>query len=122
MAKYVRLKDGTICDDGDKYRIDEEGNYCEIETFMGRSEEVIMIPKDNIVKESDNIEDLFDEYVWDEDIISFKDMDKFTFENDDYIFDLDETKIKEGIYGAIWTNKGLIYVAKMNKDEKWELI
>ena len=27
--------------------------------------------------------------------------------------------IKEGIYGAIWTSKGLIYVAKMN--DKGEL-
>ena len=26
------------------------------------------------------------------------------------------------IYGAIWTDKGLIYVAKMNEEGEWELL
>lgn len=122
FSKYIRLKDGTICDDIEKYLLDEEGNYCEFRTFMGINEEVIIIPKDNIEKESDNLEDLCDEFIWDEQIICFSDKDKFHYENDDYIFDLDKEKIKEGIYAAVWTDKGLIYVARMNKDGEWELI
>ena len=31
-------------------------------------------------------------------------------------------KGSDNIYGAIWTNKGLIYVAKMNNDGELELI
>lgn len=127
MSKYVRLKAGTICDDGDNYRIDEEGNYCEVKTFMGRSEEVIMIDRKWIDKESDNIEDLFDEYVVD---CKHKDsIQKYPFvyglpkNIKSYYLDLNQD-IKDTtiIYGAIWINEGLKYVARMNKDGEWELI
>lgn len=33
---------------------------------------------------------------------------------------LDKDKVEKGVYGAIWTGKGLIYVVKMN--EKGELV
>ena len=114
--KYVRLKDGTICDDGDNYRIDEEGNYCEIETFMNRSEEVIMMPKENIEKESDNIEDLLDLYVIQTD-------DNYHIMHKVETLKTHNFTKQQTCFGAIWIkNKGLMYVAKMNKDERWELI
>jgi hypothetical protein len=127
MSKYVRLKDGTICDGTDNYKIDEEGNYCEIVSRWGKNEEVIMIPKDCVEKESDNIEDLFDVYV------TVFDTSKSYYKNifpRQYLFLQnainDLPKIDEiynpQIYGAIWTDKGLIYVARMNANEEWELI
>lgn len=125
MSKYIRLKDGTIWDDGNNYIIDEEGNYCEVRTFMGRSEEVIMIPKDNIEKESDNLEDLCDVFVKKskEEGNDFFDIGTNMFR----IFDMKYYDYKKwfGVYdyyGAIWTNKGLIFVAKMNEDGELELI
>lgn len=34
---------------------------------------------------------------------------------------LDKDKVEKGVYGAIWTGKGLIYVAQMNNEGKLEL-
>lgn len=53
----------------------------------------------DIVKQAEKIEDLFDEFV------------------------KDKTIVKEpviGCYGAIWTNKGLIYLARFTEEE-WEI-
>ena len=132
MSKYVRLKDGSICDDGDKYRIDEEGNYCEIETFMARSEEVIMIPKENIAKESDNLEDLFDAVIK----YGIKDNDRIVAFRDEYFTDHEfyehlsvwKNKVLNDLSGYIelyasnWVEDDLMKVAKLNKDGEWELM
>ena len=116
MSKYIRLKDGTICDDGNKYNIDEEGNYCEIETFMGRSEEVIMISKKNIVKESDNLEDLCDEF------ILFDDENKIHYKSQEgSIWWLGASLYPKSVRGAIFTNEGIIYVTKMVRKENGEI-
>ena len=124
MSKYVRTEDGKIFEigkftnqNGVEINITiENGDVSE--NFGGKFTQF-----HGLEKESDNLEKLFDEYVWDEAVVSFIDKNKFTYKHDDYIFDLNETIIKEGFYGAIWVKKkGLIYVAKLNEDEEWELI
>ena len=64
------------------------------------------------IKYALDIEDLFDEY------IILRPEDK------PYLADDDDLKLKYHVvtYGAIWTDKGLIYVAKMNKKGEFELL
>ena len=78
---------------------------------------------EKIITESGKIEELCDEFVYYSPKIQIK---KYKYE---YYHNLSEKEhdlkwLKEGkfIYGAIWTSKGLIYVAKMNEDGELELI
>lgn len=78
---------------------------------------ILKYPTD-IIKQSDNIPELCDEFILKKIdqpkpfvyTIYFTDLQK-------YAKDRDWT-----IYGAIWTDKGLIYVAKMNDEGELELI
>ena len=79
------------------------------------------IPKNEIVYETDTIEELCDEFVID-----------YQYNANIVYGDLEWAKVKANvnsklgikstIYGAIWTNKGLIYVAKMNDKGELELL
>lgn len=108
--KYIRTKDGKII------KILKEG----IDMFGKYG----MVNKENCIrnyddsKQADTIEELCDEFVvfikgscgghW---LTPIKD---FEHTKKEYCYD--------EIYGAIWTNKGLIYVAKMNKKGDLELL
>ena len=106
--RYIRTKE-TDC-----YIIDTI-KYKEI------TGEDCFIPKNEIVAEADTIEELCDEFV-------------IAYENGARIVygDLEWAKvkamvnsksgIKSIIYGAIWTDKGLLYVAKMNDKGELELL
>ena len=83
-------------------------------------EEVAVIRYDKlefepIIKTADTIEELCDEFV-------------IVGTNWQQIIDLDSAKHNAGkhekikIYGAIWTDKGLIYIAKMNDKGELELL
>lgn len=75
----------------------------------------------NDFKVADTIEELCDEFVIDWLPTNHKDI----FGIDKYSKKIIESCIgnnKTNVYGAIWTDKGLIYVAKMNEDGKLELI
>ena len=76
----------------------------------------LCIYKDSIIKQADTIEELCDEFVvidktWEEPLYIVLDT------KDDI-----ETYLPSEIYGAIWTDKGLIYVAKMNDKGELELL
>ena len=74
-----------------------------------------------IINQADTIEELCDCFVTDGNrhIVWDKQQNKgITFEQVKESF----TAYHFKIYGAIWTDKGLIYVAKMNKDGELELI
>ena len=69
------------------------------------------IKKKGIINQADTIEELCDEFV-------VEDKDEFAiFHN----FKLAK-QTKGIIYGAIWTDKGLTYVAKMNSKGELELL
>jgi hypothetical protein len=73
------------------------------------------ILKSKVIAQADTIEELCDEFV----LVNENVFTKPQMLEDDYNrIDLNYYK-NEDIYGAIWTDKGLIYVAKMN--EKGEL-
>ena len=90
----------------------------------------IILSKNNIIKRSDTIEELCDEFVFNSDISNYV-IDKNYVEHARATIlkiykensELDYVKaMHPKFYGAIWTSKGLIYVAKMNCEGKLELI
>ena len=106
--KYIRTKDGI-------YKV--EGETCHKKAyFIDRYEEDVVLKK-RVIKQADTIEELCDRFVV---------MDKETKEVMNIVSFLEYAKLwsycKYNIYGAIWTDKGLIYVAKMNDEGDFELI
>ena len=108
--KYVRVYEGDFVED----------EY--LTTYQEHCERVAIL-QDNgfdfegyIVKQADTIEELCDEFViWTENKkakeLANYDVAKVFMRNYNVI-----------IYGAIWTDKGLIYVAKMNDKGELELL
>ena len=106
---YIRTKDGiykvesTLRDSGivKGYNVGEMG----------------FIRKDQVIKQSENIEELCDRFVV---------MEKETKEVIDIVYFLEYAKLwsycKYNIYGAIWTDFGLKYVARLTEDGGIELI
>ena len=93
--KYIRTKDGKVKKSKD-FTADELWN-CENET-------------DNILKQADTIEELCDEFIG---VVG--NMHR----------QLTGTNIRswnDTVYGAIWTEWGLKYIAKMNSKGKLELL
>ena len=76
------------------------------------------------IREADTIEELCDEFVvFDKEQPNGKLLYYKGFENLKKEFiDFEKDKEKVVVYGAIWTDKGLIYVAKMNDKGELELI
>ncbi len=105
--KYIRTKNNEI------YKVSgEEELYWVVKDKEGITE--WLIPKCNVIKQVDTIEELCDEFV----II---DKSKpFRPELDYTPCSYRDKNIKK--YGAIWTNKGLIYVAKLNEKGEFELL
>ena len=106
--KYIRTKDGVYdLKLKPKYENDQKTIDFFVNTYYGGY--------NNFVKGGDTIEEL---------------CDKFVFRVGEYVMiDKDEDRIFRGnwkcydsIYGAIWTDKGLIYVAQMNESGVLELI
>jgi len=111
--KYIRTKDGIY---ETKNLINVE---LEDERFKNiyRDENWVLY---EVIKQADTIEELCDEFVL------VEKMREVTYHHKSSKFDdfksiaiLNE---RYTLYGAIWTNKGLIYVAKMNNNRKLELI
>lgn len=103
---YIRTKDGI-------YKV--EGETCHKKGYyIDRYEEDVIL-KEQVIKQSENIEELCDRFVV---------IDKETKEVMNIVSFLEYAKLwsscKYNIYGAIWTSKGLIYVAKM--DDKGKLV
>lgn len=115
--KYVRTDDGIFVKERDTALgkttllcyLDEKGKITDIEKG-GRE----------AYKEADTIEELCDAYVLDEQLFyrieDLKLYIKQLKELNHWTVDM----IKP--YGAIWTDKGLIYVARMNEEGKFELL
>ena len=80
----------------------------------------IKIHKKDILKQSNNLAELCDEFVIDDK----RNNVHYLMNYDDVIDEINNGRIydEDVIYGAIWTDKGLIYVAKMNKKGELELI
>ena len=108
--KYIRTKDGRI-----SYLTSEPNEEIpeyEIVTSKGT---VAYRMKSQVVKVANTIEELCDCFVYGK--CDYMELEEAQQEKEFYEQDLQRDG--QPIYGAIWTDKGLIYVAKMN--EKGEL-
>ena len=105
---YIRTKNGI-------YKVESE--TCLKKAYLIDRYEEDVILKEHVIKQADTIEELCDRFVV---------MDKETKEVMDIVYFLEYAKLwssyKYNIYGAIWTSKGLIFVAKMNDEGDLELI
>lgn len=102
--KYIKTKDG-VYEVVDKYEVSYVIGYTE-DGFEKK------VYKEDVIKQADTIEELCDEFIYD------YGKDKDRFKNDSLALKILRANNNEkvNIYGAIWTDKGLIYVAKMNED------
>jgi hypothetical protein len=108
--KYVRTEKGV-------YEILAETNTLYYTDFTG-TEGVL---KSDKVQVADTIEELCDEFV----IHNLKTFPKPYIQDSVVIKEIPIELFKKcgmELYGAIWTDKGLIYVAKMNSKGELELI
>lgn len=117
--KYIRTKDnffGYIGKRSISLGSETKGNYYHsvIDRRLHRLGAGLLQDK-YIVKQADSIEELCDEFV-----CIRKDNSKTLLSCIDEVLPLRMCYI--GIYGAIWTDKGLIYVAKMNDKGELELL
>lgn len=122
--KYIRTKDGRIYE-----IIEETENGYEL---RGPFEKKIncncyMIKRvfgdnsDPTYQIADTIEELCDEFVWVSVNGEYHNRKANTYGLETSKMHRNSSQIKE-IYGAIWTDKGLIYVAKMNEKGELELL
>ena len=105
--KYIRTKDGVY--DTTK------GLYTPSIKMFAIGTKTIY--ENQIIAQADTIEELCDEFVLvnkTKEIIDHRLVYDIDFSKDKFVLN------KYEVFGAIWTDKGLIYVAKMN--EKGELV
>ena len=123
--KYIRIKDGKILELARFHErttpiMKEMGYITLIDRLEMRDYEIRV--KD-ITKQADTIEELCDEFVIigydkESDVVCFRETETWFERISDHL--AQKHKIRYEVYGAIWTDKGLIYVAKMN--DKGEFI
>lgn len=119
--KYVRTKDGRIIKIGDQTDVGYEKGTFEVHNKAGI---VASYEPIEILKQADTIVELCDGYVIEHPINAFKffyskeDIQKCLFNTCLRMFNLSELKV----YGLVRTDKGLIYVAKMNEKGVMELL
>ena len=118
--KYIRTKDGI-------YEVKRKQTLCGINFYDIETQyNFNRIREEKIINQADTIEELCDEFV----IIDKEgNVEIITYGKSwslEYIKETLEDFITDksiiGIYGAVWTSKGLQYVAKMNKKGVLELI
>ena len=121
--KYIRTKDGV-------YEVDVLSIHYIGETIFCCSDVNYTKAFNNwhILKQADTIEELCDEFV----LIKNGKPELFVRHNDEIVkscafksfvkYDLPHSNKIEDVFGAIWTNKGLQFVARMNDEGVFELL
>ena len=109
--KYVKTKDAIY-----KVRKPALDEYLwEDSTYVYGHEH---IKNSEIIEQADTIEELCDEFVYISNLRTW--LSPLKTLDGVYLFNKNETLLD--VYGAIWTDKGLIYVAKMNEKGELELL
>jgi len=114
MEKYIRTEEGHI------YEYVEQRIYPNQYVKFGIYRHNLNSKYEQIIAQSENLAELCDGFVL------VEKMREVTYHHKSSKFDdfksiamLDE---RYTLYGAIWTDKGLIYVAKLNADGNLELL
>ena len=121
MSKYIRTKGNIIIEfDYTKEVIIDGIKHIVFTKINKDNDDRYYIAENYIVKQADTIEKLCDEFVG---IIKGE---RFVFsntkENELFVKEQNKYHAYKVLYGAIWTDKGLIYVAKMNEKGDLELL
>ena len=127
--KYIRTKDGIWLFGGIHHKGD---------VIIGKKQEIdfgYCFDKKDIIKQADTIEELCDEFVDTSELKTTNTggwlYDEFDSKNKCLVYyaederrtiPLNEFEDISKIYGAIWTDKGLIYVAELNEKGEMELL
>ena len=120
MSKYI-LTNKNIVKNISKFNENEDCYWIYENPFMSR--QTFKIYKKDIVRESDTIEGLLDYIVAvkkDDHIpAGFFPVDDVMGNEEDY-----HDIIEDGYncFGAVWTDKGLLYVTKINENKEWETL
>lgn len=119
--RYVRTKDGRIVKIGEQTDIGYEKGTFEVHNRTGI---VAFYEPIEVLKTADTIEELCDEFVAVRKSDNTAHLGKIEntywfYEQTGWVGRVENYKV---IYGAIWTDKGLIYVAKMNNKGELELL
>ena len=107
--KYIRTKESVyeLMFPNTEHRISFDHKTIECAYYTTKYD---WVAKKDVIKESDNIEDLFDGYVVRNEVV--RDLDIAKSYSKEFL---------KPVYGAIWTQKGLIYVAELT-DKGWKLV
>ena len=118
--KYIRTKDGRICD------LDKSISNIKIwcsehcySAYLTRKEIERFKNMAMLCKQADTIKELCDVFVIKRGNGTYCNILMINLDQAKYWSKDDNNAI---IYGAIWTDKGLIYVAKMNENGELELL
>lgn len=131
LMKYIRTEDGRIIKvdiSKEEYERDYKDSNVSYEEWFG----CLCLGLD-IIKQADTIEELCDEFVlhYGDTIQTNIPIPWATYERrgdnwqkhkEKLLSELKKTQRKAIVYGAIWTDKGLIYVAKINDKGELELL
>ena len=130
--RYIRTKDGRIIKIGDQTDVGYEKGTFEVHNKIGI---VASYEPIEVLKQADTIKELCDEFVDTSELKTTNTggwlYDEFDSDNKCLVYyaederrtiPLNEFDDLSKIYGAIWTDKGLIYVAKMNEKGELELL
>ena len=123
--KYIRTKYGKKIIDVSKLKYvgEDENDYLFCKGYKNGKESKVVkcFTKKVITKVADTIEELCDEFVF-----NVENQGHLIINNYKRTLEIaksgNEDKNKFICYGAIWTDKGLIYVAKMNDKGELELL
>lgn len=124
MSKYIRTED-KIYELYNKY---SNGNYVvwtfDYDKYGSLVKKYLLLEECEIIAEADTIKELCDEFIVVPTArsVSYMKPKLWNFDFKKLVKDYVESKKLCDIYGAIWTNKSLKYVAKMNADGELVLI
>lgn len=110
VMRYIRTKNGKIVEI-EKNMVMEVIDGLPRLVYKTNTMICVLDSDDDILKQADTIKELCDEFVMISDGKHKLDIGCHSYSDE-----------KIQIYGAIWTDKGLIYVAKMNKKGELELL
>lgn len=108
--RYIRTKDGKIAEIKENMVVKVSDDAIRL-VYKNKPHICVLNGNDDILKQADTIKELCDEFVMISDGKHKLDIGCHSYSDE-----------KIQIYGAIWTDKGLIYVAKMNKKGELELL
>ena len=123
--KYIRTKDGHIyCHPDFGPRLAKVGIGLPTEVYLDVIYKMrhFQVKEQDVIDQADTIDELCDEFVWVNHKTNTRAFEGQSLEQvKEYYLQQCDKELWD-FYGAIWTDKGLIYVAKMNEKGEFELL